>query len=127
MLYSSNIQAEFITEAITNEQVIKDILCDIPYASVHWICNIKTSIKYTDLQGECVEDKWFDCLKKGGALLITENDEDMYPVHLIKYNDLDKAVSKIRKLPKFLIANNWDGTFADAIMQSACFNEIVYD
>lgn len=121
-----NIKNELSTALITNDKIIRDILCDITYASAYWVISIQPSIEYKELIGNSIEEKWYDCISKSGYLIIKENDEDIYPIHKLYYSDLDKAVSKIRKLPQFLIETSWDGAFADAILQYAIFNKIIY-
>lgn len=121
-----NIKDELSTTLITNDEIIQDILCDITYASTYWVISIQPSIKYKELIGNSIEEKWYNCISKSGYLIIKENDEDIYPIHKLYYSDLDKAVSKIRKLPQFLIETSWDETFADAILQYAIFNDIIY-
>lgn len=121
-----NIKDELSTTLITNDKIIQDILCDITYASAYWVISIQPSIEYKELIGNSIEEKWYDCISKSGYLIIKENDEDTYSIHKLYYSDLDKAVSKIRKLPQFLIKTSWDGIFADAILQYAIFNDIIY-
>lgn len=122
-----NIKNELSTALITNDKIIQDILCDITYASAYWVISIQPSIEYKELIGNSIEEKWYDCISKSGYLIIKENDENTYPIYKLYYSDLDKAVSKIRKLPQFLIETSWDGIFADAILQYAIFNDIIYD
>lgn len=124
MKLSKNITDELTTLNINNDEIIKDILCDIIYASAHWVLRITPSIKYINLDGESVEEKWYNCLKQGGFLSVIENDEDIYPRHKIYYTDLDKATTKMRK--KYIDSMSWDEYFADSILQEACFGEIIY-
>ena len=110
---------------INNKQIIKNILCDTTYACAHWIQEIKTSIPVKDLIGSSIEEKWYNCLNHGGKLIIIDNED--YNKYEIDLKQLSKAVSTVRKYPKFKYETNWDGTFADCIMQIAVFNEIVFD
>lgn len=110
---------------ITNQQIMSNVLADMIYASAHWIQEIHTSIPYNKLQGLCVEDKWFDCLSRGGKLIITDNED--YKKHEIGFKQLSKAISSIRNQPRFREETSWDETFTDSIVQTAVFNEIVFD
>lgn len=110
---------------ITNDQIMQDILADITYASASWCMAIRPSIKVND--GETVEDKWFNCLKRNGKLFIWEYDGNIVTKHEICYRDLSRAISVVRKMPSYKDETSWDGMFADAILQTAVFGEIVYD
>lgn len=110
---------------VSNKQIMQNVLSDTTYACAHWIQEIQTSIKYKDLQGECVEDKWFNCLERGGNLIIIDNED--YEKHIINYSSLSKAISQVRQLPQFKFITSHDETFADLIMQIAVFDELVFD
>ena len=110
---------------ITDQQIMVDILADMIYASAHWIQEIQTSIPWNNLQGECVEDKWFNCLHCGGELIIIDNED--YEKHTVNFRQLLKAISFIRHQPQFKDESSWDGTFADSIIQTAVFGELVFD
>lgn len=110
---------------ITNQQIMENILADMTYASAHWIQEVQTSIPRNDLQGTCIEDKWFDCLNRGGQLIIIDNED--YEKHAINFKQLSKAISSIRHQPQFKDEMSWDETFADSIIQTAVFGELVFD
>lgn len=119
---------------ISNKQIVKDILCDVTYASAYWATSIRTDIPTNELTGDSREAKWFDCVDKGGHLIVTtidpvfndDNDKGKQ-VFYISYKDLSKATSTVRKFQRYKDINYWDELFADAILQIACFNEIIYD
>jgi len=109
---------------ITNEQIMSNILADMTYASAHWISEVRTSISYKLLIGECVEDKWFNCLKNGGKLIIIDNED--YEEHTVNFKQLSKAISSVRHQPRFKDETSWDEYFVDNIIQIAVFGEVVF-
>ena len=114
---------------ISNKQIVKDILCDVTYASAYWVASIDTDIPTSKLTGDSREEKWFDCVDKGGHLIVTTIDPDFdndKQVFYISYKDLSKAASTVRKFQHYKDTSSWDGMFADNILQIACFDEVVY-
>ena len=110
---------------VTNQQIMQDILVDMTYACASWIQQVKTSIKYNDLLGKSVEDKWYNCLECGGKLIIIDNED--YDKHEVDYKQLSKAISIIRKKPCFKDDTNWDEIFVNNIIQTAIFGEVIFD
>ena len=108
---------------VKNETIMSNILADATYACAHWCIEISPSCSYNLLVGNCVEDKWMDCLQKGGSLKVMD---DEGKCHYIMKKDLSRAITLIRSWPRYKDENNWDGEFADAIIQTAVYGEVVF-
>lgn len=109
---------------MNQEYDISCVLADATYACVYWCRTIATSMDYTKLKGEYREDKWLDCLKQGGSLILYSEDLDE-PV-TINYSQLKKAYRTVCKMDTFKDVNERDGRFADCIIQIAAFDEVVF-
>ena len=109
----------------TNQQIMSNVLADMIYASAYWIQEVRTSIPYVKLQGTCVEDKWFDCLSRGGKLIIIDNEN--YEKHEINFKQLSKAIFSIKNLSQFKDETAWDETFTDSIIQTAIFGKLIFN
>lgn len=108
----------------TDNQLL-NVLADATYASAYWCAYIKSSISPKKLVGDYREDKWLDCLKRGGTLTVFDVEDAIDPAP-ITYQQLINGYKKALTIGTFMYESQRDGSFADAVLQIAAFGDVIF-